>query len=651
MNCQKVDDLFRNSFDFDTVQACIPMGEIMPLAAEALSSAKILFRDLIPLMYKIARPPSPDTIDNLPLRLARTAEACPDKAAIIFEGRSISWGELDRRASQIAQALKERGIGFGDTVSLMMDNRIEFLENMFGIMRAGAAVSMINTNLRGQQLVHCITTTKAKALIVGSEHGDAVSEVKADCNMAEGKDFLMVADAGANSVPNWAVDFSQEITDTSPIAPEHIPPVRQQDPALYIFTSGTTGLPKASIQKQSRQTLFCELGKTVGLKVTRDDTMYICLPLYHATGLCIGFLGALNVGATVVLKRKFSASQFLDDVREHNCNTFIYIGELCRYLLAQPVKPDDGNNPLEKMMGNGLRPDIWMEFKQRFAVPKIYEFYGASEGNTTFMNFFNRDKTIGAAIIPPSVVEYDVAADEIVRDENGFCRKVEPGQPGLLLGPITKKTEFVGYTDREATEKKILRNVFKEGDAYFNTGDLIRQIDAGFAMGLKHFQFVDRVGDTFRWKGENCSTNEVGEIINGHPDIEVCNVYGVEVPGTDGRAGMAALLLREGASFDTHSVSELVRKDLAAYARPVFVRILPEQQLTGTFKLQKGDLREAAYHPEKCQDPVYVMKPGAEHYEPLDQTYYEKIQAQVPGLESCARLRAPEPGTNLRELV
>ncbi|MFN3239357.1 MAG: AMP-binding protein, partial [Pseudomonadales bacterium] len=369
------------------------------------------------------------------------------------------------------------------------------------------------------------------------------------------------------------------------------------DPALYIFTSGTTGLPKAAIQKQSRQTLFCEIGKTVGLKLKRDDTMYICLPLYHATGLCIGFLGALKVGATVVLKRKFSASQFLNDIREHNCNTFIYIGELCRYLLAQPVKPDDGNNPLEKMTGNGLRPDIWMEFKERFAVKGIYEFYGASEGNATFLNFFNRDKTIGAAIIPPSLVEYDVAADEIVRDENGFCKKVEPGKPGLLLGPITKTTEFVGYTDREATEKKILRNVFKEGDAYFNTGDLIRQIDAGFALGLKHYQFVDRVGDTFRWKGENCSTNEVGEIINGHEDIEVCNVYGVEVPGTDGRAGMAALLLREGASFDTDSVSALVKKDLAAYAQPVFIRILPEQQLTGTFKLQKGELREAAYHP------------------------------------------------------
>jgi len=604
----------------------------MSVITEALSSAKIIARDIVPLVFKMAmKPRKADDVDNLPLRLARTASACPNKTAIIFEGRRITWGDLDRRASQVAQALKESGIGFGDTVSLMMDNRIEFIENMFGIMRAGAAVSLINTNLRGPQLVHCISTTHAQKLIVGSEHSDSIAEIKADCELEEGKDFLMVADTDAPPTPNWAMDFSQAVEQAPPIAETHIPPVREKDPALYIFTSGTTGLPKAAIQKQSRQTLFCDVGTTVGLKMKREDCMYICLPLYHATGLCIGFLGALNVGATVFLRRRFSASHFLDDVREHNCNTFIYIGELCRYLLAQPVKPNDGDNPLEKMTGNGLRPDIWMEFKERFAVPKIYEFYGASEGNTTFMNFFNRDQTIGAAIVPPSVVEYDVAADEIVRDANGFCKKVAPGQPGLLLGPISKSTEFVGYTDREATEKKILRDVFKPGDAFFNTGDLIKSIEAGFAFGFKHFQFVDRVGDTFRWKGENCSTNEVGEIINGHVDIDICNVYGVEVPGTDGRAGMAALLLKEGATFDPASVSILVEKDLAPYSRPVFIRILPEQQLTGTFKLQKGDLREAAYHPDKCADDIYVWKPGAMAYEKMDTAFYDKVMAAEAG--------------------
>jgi len=604
----------------------------MSIVEEALSSAKVIVRDIMPLMYKMAiKPAKPDQTDNLALRLSQTAKVCSGKTAIIFEGRSVTWGELDRRASQVAQVLRSNGIGFGDTVSLMMDNRIEFIENLFGIMRAGAAASLINTNLNGSQLVHCISTTNARALIVGSEYCDSVAEIKSDCDLEEGRDFLVVADTDAPPTPDWAVDFTQAIEQAEPIAESYIPPVRQMDPALYIFTSGTTGLPKAAIQKHSKQTLFCELGKTVGLKMVKEDCMYICLPLYHATGLCVGFFGAMNVGATVFLKRKFSASHFLDDLRENNCNSFIYIGELCRYLLAQPAKPNDSDNPLEKMTGNGLRPDIWMEFKKRFAVPRIYEFYGASEGNATFMNFFNRDQTIGASILPPCIVEYDVAADEIVRDAKGFCIKVEPGQAGLLLGPITKTTEFVGYTDREATEKKILRNVFKQGDAYFNTGDLIKRVEAGFACGLKHYQFVDRVGDTFRWKGENCSTNEVGEIINRHPDIDICNVYGVEVPGTDGRAGMAALLLKEGASFDAANVSALVEKDLATYARPIFLRILPEQQLTGTFKLQKGDLREAAYHPDRCPDDIYVWQPGASAYEKMDNAFYGKMMAGEAG--------------------
>jgi citronellyl-CoA synthetase len=278
----------------------------MPIMGEALSSAKIIMRDLVPLVFKMAiKPPKPDEIDNLSIRLSKTANNYPSKIAIIFEGRSITWGDLDRRASQVAQALKDDGVGFGDTVSLMMDNRIEFIENMFGILRAGAAVSLINTNLRGPQLVHCISTTNARRLIVGSEHGESVAEVTADCDLEEGKDFLMVADTDAPPTPNWAVNFTQITEHAEPIAEEHIPPVRQKDPALYIFTSGTTGLPKAAIQKQSRQTLFCDLGKMVGLKLKRDDCIYICLPLYHASGLCIGFLGALGVGATVFLKRSF----------------------------------------------------------------------------------------------------------------------------------------------------------------------------------------------------------------------------------------------------------------------------------------------------------------------------------------------------------
>jgi citronellyl-CoA synthetase len=409
------------------------------------------------------------------------------------------------------------------------------------------------------------------------------------------------------------------------------PEITCGDAALFIFTSGTTGLPKATIQKHAKQLSPAKLSSIAGLKLQSSDCMYICLPLYHASGLSIGFIAAMGVGATVFLRRKFSASQFLTDVRANNCNTFLYIGELCRYLLAQPPLIDDSDNPLEKMMGNGLRPDIWMAFKDRYKVDKIIEFYGASEGNTFIMNYFNRDCTIGTAITPLPLIQYDVATDTIVRNDAGFCIPVEDGLPGLLVGEITKNAAFHGYTDKEATENKILRDVFKLGDAYFNSGDLLRTVVTSFSFGIKHYQFVDRIGDTFRWKGENCSTNEVGEIINDHSSIEICNIFGVEMPGTDGRAGMAGIVLKESHEFDTVSISALIKRDLATYAQPVFIRILPDLPLTGTFKLQKNDLREAAYHPERCPDRVYVLKPGEDTYTELDAEFYRKIQSAEAG--------------------
>ncbi len=597
----------------------------MSFVKETVSSAKVI-ASLIPVVFRaVASRPSGDEVDNIGLRLAGTAARYPDKTAVIFEGESISWGELDRRASQVAHFLHDRGVEPGDCVSLLMENRIEFLALFFGIVRAGAIASLINTNLRGLQLVHCITTTRAKTLIFGGELTEAVAEVKGDCNLTEAEDFLWVADGDSGIQPNWAVNFDALVKGSDPMPENVVPATIRKDPAIYIFTSGTTGLPKASIQKHNRLISGMDAGSNIGIKIVADDCIHICLPLYHATGLMVGFGPALHAGATVFLRRKFSASHFLEDVREHGCNTFLYIGELCRYLLAQPEKPDDSDNPLVKMTGNGLRPDIWMTFKNRFGIERIVEFYGASEGNTGFINLFNRDCTVGTTIIPPSLIEYDVGSDTIVRDAAGWCKRVAKGEPGLLLGPITAASEFEGYTDKEATEKKILRNVFKEGDAYFNTGDLVKAVDAGFAFGMKHYQFVDRVGDTFRWKGENCSTNEVGEIINQHPSVQICNVYGVEIAGTDGRAGMAAIVLHEGQTFDSEAMSALIVRDLASYARPIFLRILQELPLTGTFKLQKGDLREAAYHPDKCSDEVYVLKPGRDRYEMLDEVYYEQI--------------------------
>jgi citronellyl-CoA synthetase len=327
-------------------------------------------------------------------------------------------------------------------------------------------------------------------------------------------------------------------------------------------------------------------------------------------------------------------SQFWDDVRRYNCTSFVYIGEFIRYLMSQPPHSRDRQNPIRSIVGNGLRPDIWHEFKARFDIPRIGEFYGASEGNGGFANVFNKDCTVGLGTAPVKIVKYDIAKDEIARDENGRCIEMPDGEAGLLLIQVTDKSRFEGYTDGSATEQKLVRAVAEEGDLFFNTGDLMRTVDVGFAFGQTHYQFVDRVGDTFRWKSENVSTNEVAELINQHSDITFTSVYGVEIPGTDGRAGMAAVVFKDGKDLsviDLTDLSSQITENLPGYARPVFIRVLKDLPTTSTHKLQKNELREQAYHPDKVQDDLLVMKPGTDLYTRLDTDFYDRIIQRQAG--------------------
>ncbi len=570
--------------------------------------------------------------DCFALRVQSTAKRFGHCTAIIFEGREVSWEALNAHANRYANSLQDLGLVRGDTVGVLMENRIEFLVAIIALNKLGVTSALINTNLTGRPLIHCIRITASRMCIVGEERVNAIDEVRGEEELSAIEKYLFVPDTGQSPCPGWATDLEEHARGKDeanlPVTDE----VTLGDTALYIFTSGTTGLPKASVLSNRRYLMAAALSYKGGLKCDEKDCIYLCLPLYHGTGLFLGFGAAINTGATMFIRRKFSASNFLSEVREHGATCFIYIGELCRYLLNVPAQEDDFRNPLSTIMGNGLRPDVWLEFKERFGIERIAEFYGSSEGNVGFVNLLNKDCTVGTTTIPHALVKYDVDADEIVRDANGHCIKVDKGEPGLLLGKITSQTVFEGYTSSEATEQKILRDAFKEGDAWFNTGDLMKTVDVGFAMGLKHYQFVDRVGDTFRWKSENVSTNEVGEIINTHPQVAFCNVYGVEVPKADGRAGMAAIVLAEGVDeLDLATFSAHVNSQLPAYARPVFLRILPEMDTTGTFKMVKGDLRKEAYDLRQVSDALYVMKPGATVYEPLDETLAAQIEAGQAG--------------------
>jgi len=585
---------------------------------------------LVSLARKL-KPQPLETVDSYVKRIEEHAERIPDRPMITFEGKTLNWREYNALANRYAHAFRSLGIGKGDVVGLVMENRIEFLATITGLQKVGAAPSLINTNLRGRQLVHCLTVTSAKFCVFGEELTEAIAEVRDELKDTL-EECLHVADTGEKSPPNWARSFDDLTRDQPEENPAESQSLTLGETAYFLFTSGTTGLPKAAVVS-TRRTLMSTQSMGGAMKCTENDRIYITLPLYHGTGLMLGVGNSWTTGASLIVRRKFSASKFLEDVREHNATRFIYIGELCRYLLAQPERPDDADNPLVAMLGNGLRPDIWLEFKKRFGLDRIVEFYGASEGNVAFVNFLNKDKTIGMTPMNIRLVQYDVDADEIVRDANGRCIEVAKGEPGLLLAEISEKAVFEGYTNEEATEGKIIRNAFEDGDQWFNSGDLIKQVKVGFTLGFKHYQFVDRVGDTFRWKSENVSTNEVGEILNGHPQINFCNVYGVEVPAADGRAGMAALTLNDGVSeFDASGFSAYVAEQLPAYARPVFLRIKRgELDVTGTMKMVKGELRKEAYDVHQVDEPLYVLKPGAEHYEPLDASYYDTIKSGAAG--------------------
>jgi fatty-acyl-CoA synthase len=339
---------------------------------------------------------------------------------------------------------------------------------------------------------------------------------------------------------------------------------------------------------------------------------------------------ALTAGGTVILREKFSATTFWRDIVKHDCTVFQYIGELCRYLLNTPADPNESNHRIRLACGNGLRPDIWEEFQKRFRIPRILEWYASTEGNAVFFNFDGKPGAVGR--IPKwaerkfvtEIVRFDIATEQPVRGEDGFCIKCKPGEVGevisqILNDPKRPSQRFEGYADPAATQKKVLSDVFARGDRWFRTGDLMRKDEHGY------FYFIDRIGDTFRWKGENVATSEVAETISVFPGVKEANVYGVAVPGTEGRAGMAAIVAEE--SFDLDAFRRHLAERLPAYARPVFLRMTPAIEATSTFKQRKVDLVKEGFDPSTIVDPIYFYHGERDRYVPLDPALHESICA------------------------
>jgi len=572
-----------------------------------------------------AKLPDNDDFESMGLILEKTAEKYPDHTMIIFEGKEITWSEFNKQTNALGRAMLERGVKQGDGVAVIMENRIEMLVSIFALQKIGAIAGLVNPSLVGSQLAHCIRLTKSVKCFAGEEIANNVMELGNQIDLAPA-DIFWVADQRSSECPEGMEDIFSTLHRYETSNMTNVQSVRAGDTGFYIFTSGTTGLPKAA-RIGHRRLYSAGYGfSKIGVLAKPGDRMYLCLPLFHGTGFVCGVGSALFSGATMFLRRKFSATHFWKDVKEYNINIFFYVGELCRYLINQPECPEEKNNSLDRIFGNGLRPDIWDEFKSRFGIDRMCEFYGSSEGNISFLNALNKNKTIGMCAGNALLVKYDIENDEIIYDTEGKFIEAEFGEPGLLLGGVDDRYQFDGYTDDDASDKKILRNVKEQGDAWFNTGDLLKQIDVGFAFKIPHYQFVDRIGDTYRWRSENVSTNEVGEILNEHSQIEISNVYGVSVPGTEGKAGMAAVTLPKDCQFDIKSFSDYVFKNLPHFARPVFLRIQEAHETTGTFKLLKGDLKKQGYNPDLMgSDKLFVLMPKTELYLELNDEKYQSI--------------------------
>ena len=543
------------------------------------------------------------------------------RVAILFEEERWTYADLESRANRYAAWALDRGLKPGATVALFMENRPDYLAIWFGMAKVGLSTALINTQLTGAGLAHCVDTAGADHVIVDAPLAESWRSARAHLRTAATA-WL----SGAVAEDFAALD--PLLLDASSARPDRQlrAGIRAEDLVLLIYTSGTTGLPKAARITHLRMLLTMH-SFSAATGSTARDVIYAPLPLYHTVGgVCAPGI-ALTVGGAIALRRQFSASAFWSDCVRFDATLFQYIGELCRYLLNAPDHPDERRHRLRLVIGNGLRPDVWDRFQARFAIPRILEFYGATESNLSLFNLDGGPHAIGRVpaymkgAVNVALIRFDPVAESPVRQVSGRCIPCVEGEVGEAIAridPAKAQMRFEGYSDAGATESKILRDVFEPGDAWFRSGDLMRSDRLGYLY------FVDRIGDTFRWKGENVSTAEVAGVIAGVPGILEVNVYGVEIPGCSGRAGMASLVVDE-ARFDPARVREAVHAGLPGYARPLFLRLTRAMEVTGTFKQKKSEAIQEGFDPRTVADTLMFDDPRHEAYVPLSPALHAEI--------------------------
>ncbi|KAF2427797.1 fatty acid transporter [Tothia fuscella] len=558
------------------------------------------------------------------------SNARPDDIFLIFEGKEYSYAVFFNVVVRAGNWLLTLGIKKGEIVGLNGGNSPSYLILWYALEGVGAVPSFVNCNLTGKGLVHCIELCGCRILLCDSDNRANVAPCEEEMGKALGVQTIY-----------YDAPFLDGLTDTTSLPEYRLSDRSIEDLASLLYTSGSTGLPKAVIMVQGRE---LAVGYSVAryLRLKPGDRMYTCMPLYHgaAHGLCV--TPCINAGATIVLGRKFSHKNFWPEVRSSQANILQYVGELCRYLLNAPPSPLDRRHNVVMAWGNGMRPDVWAKFQERFGIPCINELYAATDGLGSSFNENRGDFTRNAIgkrgliwrVFKSSKevrVKIDVDTEDIVRNQNGFAVKCEVDEPGEVihwLDPASPDAAFHGYwKNKGAGDKRKIKDVFKKGDLWFRSGDMMRQDKEG------RLYFVDRLGDTFRWKSENVSTNEVSDVLGTHPHIAEANVYGVAVPNADGRCGMASIVMAEDiteGTFDFEGVANHVLTQLPGYAIPFFLRITPQLDYTGTLKMQKGRLKREAFDVdivERTGDKVYWLAMEERRYVPFKKTDLEALKS------------------------
>jgi fatty-acyl-CoA synthase len=555
----------------------------------------------------------------LPRAVTEWAHTYGDAPALVSDRECFSFRELEKRMNQYSRWALAEGIQKGESVALMMGNRPEYFAIWLGLIQVGAIVALFGSDLRAPAVAHALRAAGARRIIASAECADVCRTAVAALGQA-----AEVWIHGSEVHETRSIELGVAAASGDALTGDELRPVTLNDRALRIFTSGTTGLPKAA--EVSHRRLVTWIHWFAGLAgLMPSDRLYNCLPMHHSVGGVVAVGSPLVFGGSVAIAERFSARAFWNDVSRWNCTAFQYIGELCRYLLVAPVHPAESSHRVRIAIGNGLSPEAWRPFIDRFGPLRILEFYASTEGNVWLYNLEGKIGSIGrvppyvAVRDPIALVRFEYTSQMPARGADGFCVRCADGEAGEALGRIGKEpgARFEGYSEEVETERKILRDVFEPGDAWMRTGDLMRRDAEGFHT------FVDRIGDTFRWKGENVSTSEVEAALRAYPGVEQAVVYGVVVPGADGRAGMA--LLKIDRQFDLDALPGRL-EILPRYARPLFLRLALKIEITETFKAKRRAYVDEGFDPERIEDPLYVFDGQRQAFVVLDTKLYAAIR-------------------------